>query len=29
MNDVPHCLRKLGTVSVMDGDDPSGWTQFH
>jgi curli biogenesis system outer membrane secretion channel CsgG len=28
MNDVPHCLRKLGTVSVMDGDDPSGWTQF-
>jgi curli biogenesis system outer membrane secretion channel CsgG len=28
MNDVPHCFRKLGTVSVMDGDDPSGWTQF-
>ncbi|MES2137143.1 MAG: SH3 domain-containing protein [Pseudomonadota bacterium] len=28
MDDVPHCLRKLGTVSVMDGDDPSGWTQF-
>jgi curli biogenesis system outer membrane secretion channel CsgG len=28
MNDVPHCLRKLGTVSVMDGDDSSGWTQF-
>ena len=28
MNDVPHCVRKLGTVSVMDGDDPSGWTQF-
>lgn len=28
MNDVPHCMRKLGTVSVMDGDDPSGWTQF-
>jgi curli biogenesis system outer membrane secretion channel CsgG len=28
MSDVPHCLRKLGTVSVMDGDDPSGWTQF-
>lgn len=28
MNDVPHCARKLGTVSVMDGDDPSGWTQF-
>src|SRR5436309_6102065 len=28
MNDVPHCLRKLGTVSVMDGDEPSGWTQF-
>ena len=28
MNDVPRCSRKLGTVSVMDGDDPSGWTQF-
>src|SRR6476469_4334173 len=28
MNDVPHCARKLGTVSVMDGDDPSGWTPF-
>lgn len=27
-NDVPHCARKLGTVSVADGDDPSGWTQF-
>jgi curli biogenesis system outer membrane secretion channel CsgG len=29
MNDVPHCLRKLGTVSVENGDDPSGWTQYH
>lgn len=28
MADVPKCSRKLGTVSVMDGDDPSGWTQF-
>ncbi|WP_340317774.1 CsgG/HfaB family protein [Rhizorhabdus argentea] len=28
MADVPRCSRKLGTVSVMDGDDPSGWTQF-
>jgi curli biogenesis system outer membrane secretion channel CsgG len=28
MNDVPHCPRKLGTVSVANGDDPSGWTQF-
>ncbi len=28
MNDVPRCARKLGTVSVMDGDDPSAWTQF-
>ena len=28
MNDVPRCSRKLGTVSVMDGDDPHGWTQF-
>src|SRR4051794_9326312 len=28
MNDVPHCYRRLGTVSVMDGDDPRGWTQW-
>ncbi|WP_408586703.1 CsgG/HfaB family protein [Novosphingobium sp.] len=26
--DVPHCVRKLGTISIIDGDDPSGWTQF-
>lgn len=28
VNDVPRCVRKLGTLSVMNGDDPSGWTQF-
>ena len=28
MNDVPRCSRKLGTVSVVDGDNPSGWTQY-
>jgi curli biogenesis system outer membrane secretion channel CsgG len=27
MNDVPQCTRKLGTVSIADGDDPTGWTQ--
>ncbi|WP_231639161.1 CsgG/HfaB family protein [Sphingomonas profundi] len=27
-NDVPKCTRKLGTLSIADGDDPSGWTQF-
>jgi curli biogenesis system outer membrane secretion channel CsgG len=26
-NDVPHCSRKLGTVSIENGDDPSAWTQ--
>ncbi|WP_174279041.1 SH3 domain-containing protein [Sphingomonas bacterium] len=26
-NDVPRCPRKLGTVSIEDGDDPSAWTQ--
>lgn len=26
-NDVPRCTRKLGTLSIVDGDDPSGWTQ--
>jgi curli biogenesis system outer membrane secretion channel CsgG len=25
--DVPKCTRKLGTLSIADGDDPSGWTQ--
>jgi curli biogenesis system outer membrane secretion channel CsgG len=29
MNDVPHCLRKLGTVSVENGDNPNGWTQYN
>ena len=28
MDDLPRCTRKLGTISVADGDDPSGWTQF-
>ncbi|WP_375391387.1 CsgG/HfaB family protein [uncultured Sphingomonas sp.] len=26
-NDVPRCPRKLGTVSIEDGDDPNSWTQ--
>lgn len=26
-NDVPKCTRKLGTISVRDGDDPIPWTQ--
>lgn len=25
--DVPRCTRKLGTLSIVDGDDSSGWTQ--
>lgn len=28
MNDVPHCVRKLGTLSIVDGDDPRSWTQY-
>ena len=28
MTDAPHCTRNLGTISIADGDDPSGWTQF-
>jgi curli biogenesis system outer membrane secretion channel CsgG len=28
LSDVPHCARKLGTMSIVDGDDPSGWTQY-
>src|SRR3954452_22840420 len=27
VNDVPRCSRKLGTVSIANGDDPSGWAQ--
>lgn len=26
--DVPRCTRKLGTLSIADGDDPYGWTQY-
>jgi curli biogenesis system outer membrane secretion channel CsgG len=28
ITDVPHCTRKLGTLSVVDGDDPRAWTQY-
>ncbi|EGD58106.1 hypothetical protein Y88_0158 [Novosphingobium nitrogenifigens DSM 19370] len=28
-NDVPHCLRNLGTISIVDGDDSYGWTQYN
>ncbi|WP_165188683.1 SH3 domain-containing protein [Caulobacter soli] len=27
--EVPHCGRKLGTLSIVDGDDSSGWTQYN
>lgn len=26
--DVPRCARKLGTLSIIDGDDSSPWTQY-
>jgi hypothetical protein len=29
MAEIPHCARKLGTVSIMDGDDPRGWMQYN
>lgn len=28
VNDVPTCTHKLGTISIVDGDDPRGWTQY-
>ena len=28
-SEVPHCTRKLGTLSIVDGDDSSGWTQYN
>lgn len=27
--EVPRCSRKLGTLSIVDGDDSSGWTQYN
>jgi curli biogenesis system outer membrane secretion channel CsgG len=27
--EVPHCTRKLGTLSIADGDDPRWWTQYN
>ena len=29
MASIPVCTRKLGTVSIIDGDDMNGWTQYH
>jgi curli biogenesis system outer membrane secretion channel CsgG len=29
MADIPHCSRKLGTLAIMDGDDPRGWMQYN
>ena len=26
--DVPHCTRKLGSLSIVDGDDPY-WTKWN
>jgi curli biogenesis system outer membrane secretion channel CsgG len=28
VTDVPNCTRKLGSISIVNGDDPSGWTQY-
>ena len=28
MQDVPHCPRQMGTVSIVDGDNP-WWTQYN
>jgi hypothetical protein len=27
--EIPRCARKLGTLSIIDGDDPRGWTQYN
>lgn len=29
MAEVPRCARKLGTLSIMDGDDTRGWMQYN
>ena len=28
VTDVPRCTQRLGTISIADGDDPYGWTQY-
>lgn len=29
MTEIPHCSRKLGTLSIINGDDPRGWNQYN
>jgi hypothetical protein len=29
MSAVPHCVRKLGTLSITNGDDSRGWNQYN
>lgn len=29
MAEIPRCSRKLGTLSIIDGDDSFGWTQYN
>lgn len=29
MAEIPRCSQKLGTLSIIDGDDPYGWTQYN
>lgn len=29
MAGIPKCSKNLGTISLADGDDPSGWTQHN
>jgi hypothetical protein len=29
MTEIPHCVRKLGTLSITNGDDPRGWNQYN
>lgn len=28
ITDVPRCARKIGTLAIVDGDDPRGWTSY-
>jgi hypothetical protein len=27
LSEIPECSQKLGTITIVDGDDASGWTQ--
>lgn len=29
VTEIPHCSRRLGSLSITNGDDPRGWNQYN